>query len=55
VQLLLFAVISLAPLIANHWVQPGKLSTAAIQQALMINGSNGCFAVLLSLFMPAGY
>ena len=45
-----FAVILLAPLIANYWIQPGKLSTDTIQQAIMVMGLTIAFQFILTFY-----
>ncbi len=43
-------VILLAPLIANHWVQPGDLSTAIIEQAVMVMGLTISFQLIFTFY-----
>ena len=45
-----FAVILLAPLIANYWIQPGKLSTDTIQQAIMVMGLTIAFQFIFTFY-----
>ena len=44
------AVILLAPLIANYWIQPGKLSTDTIRQAIMVMGLTIAFQFILTFY-----
>jgi O-antigen/teichoic acid export membrane protein len=44
------AVMVLAPLIANYWVQPGKLSASTIQQAIMIMGLTIAFQFIFTFY-----
>jgi O-antigen/teichoic acid export membrane protein len=43
-------VMLLAPLIANYWVQPGKLSPHTIQQAIMVMGLTITFQLLFTFY-----
>ena len=44
------AVMLLAPLIANYWIQPGKLSPRTIQQAIMIMGLTIAFQFFFTFY-----
>jgi len=45
------AVISLSPLIAHHWIKPGKLSSQTVEQALLIMGFITVFQMPIGFYM----